>query len=133
MTIEDRFKRRLWLYRGASAVCVIQMLVLNDTPAFLMTAAAVGVVGGWWLEKTKYASWKEYEDAEDSRLALMGRYERFPSFRSQWRGVELLLMISLFPYHWIALMACVVPLGVLGYLTRINWLLSKHVGQETKT
>ena len=132
MTIGDRFKRRLWLYRGASIVCVIQMLVLNKNPELLMIAAAVGVTGGWWFEKTKYASWNEYEDAEDARLTRMGRYESFPSFRSQYRSFELLLLISLFPYHWIALIACVVPLGMLGYLSRIDWLRSKHVDQGTR-
>jgi hypothetical protein len=126
VTIDDRFRRRLWLYRVSSVVCAVMLAVVNQHAAYWLGGAVAGFLGGWAFATFRYSSWKLYRVLSEQRLARIGRYEDFPTARQRLHDGELFVLFSLFPYRWIGVVACVVPIGVLGYLTRLDRLRSRE-------
>ena len=129
MTIDDRFRRRLWLYRVAGVVCAVMLAVVNHDAAWWLGGAVAGFLGGWAFATWRYSSWALYRVLSEQRLARIGRYENFPTARRRLREGEWFVLISLFPYRWIGVVACVVPIGVLGYLTRLDRMRSLETAE----
>lgn len=133
MTIDDRFRRRLWLYRVAGVVCAVMLAVVNDHAEYWLGGAVAGFLGGWAFATWRYSSWELYRVLSEQRLAQVGRYEDFPTSRQRFRDGEPFVLISLFPYRWIGVAACVVPIGVLGYLTRLDRLRTREATEQVES
>jgi len=122
LTIDARFRRRLWMYRVAGAVSLVQLMVVNDHGALWICGGLGGMLGGWILAGMRYRSWESYRAAAEAELIKIGRNEDFPTLHQRLRNGELFVGLALFPYQWLGLAACVSPIGVLGFLTRLDIL-----------